>query len=124
MALARRAVNAIAAVTSRLPARRFPLRGSDPQRGALAARRDPVSMRTFAGLDRIAVDPSVLGGKPHVRGTRISVERGLEVLAQYPDRERLREDYPSLDDEALRQVLAFAAAEISGRVLSLDRPAA
>lgn len=80
-------------------------------------------MRTFVGLDRIGVDPTVLAGKPHVRGTRISVERALEVLAQYPDRTQLREDYPHLDDEALRQVLAFAAAEVAGRVLTLD-PAA
>lgn len=81
-------------------------------------------LRTFRGLDRIAVDPDVLGGAPHVRGTRISVTRALEVLAQYPDRAAMREDYPGLDDEALRQVLAFAAAEVGGQVIALERPAA
>ena len=81
-------------------------------------------MRTFVGLDRIAVDPEILGGKPHVRGTRISVARALEVLAQYPDRPSLRADYPGLEDEAIRQVLAFAAASVDGRVIALDRSAA
>ena len=81
-------------------------------------------MRTFVGFDRIAVDPETLTGRPHVRGTRISLARALEVLAQYPDRESLRADYPGLEDEAIRQVLAFAAASVDGRVISLDRTAA
>ena len=81
-------------------------------------------MRVVAGFDRIVVDPEVLSGKPHVRGTRISVSRALEVLAQYSDRESLRSDYPGLEDEAIRQVLAFAAASVDGRVISLDRTAA
>lgn len=80
--------------------------------------------KTFAGLDRLGVDPNVLGGAPHILGTRISVRRALEIIAQYPDRTELRADYPTLDDEALRQVLAYAAAEVGGRVIALDRPAA
>jgi uncharacterized protein (DUF433 family) len=82
------------------------------------------TMRAFVGFDRIAVDPDILVGKPHVRGTRISVARALEVLGQYPDRAALRTDYPGLDDEAIRQVLAFAAATVGGRVIALDRTAA
>jgi uncharacterized protein (DUF433 family) len=81
-------------------------------------------MRAFVGFDRIAMDPEILAGKPHVRGSRISVARALEVLAQYPDRTSLRTDYPGLDDEAIRQVLAFAAASVDGRVIALDRSAA
>lgn len=81
-------------------------------------------MRTYGGFDRIAVDPDILGGKAHVRGTRISLARALEVLAQYPDRAALREDYPGLDDESIRQVLAFAAAALDGRVITFDRTAA
>jgi uncharacterized protein (DUF433 family) len=81
-------------------------------------------MRVFVGFDRIAVDPDILSGKPHVRGTRIAVARVLEVLGQYTDREALRGDYPGLDDDSIRQVLAFAAASIDGRVIVLDRSAA
>ncbi len=86
--------------------------------------RYALDMRAFVGFDRIGVDPEILGGKPHVRGTRISVARALEVLAQYPDRMSLRTDYPGLDDEAIQQVLAFAAASVDGRVIALDRTAA
>ncbi len=81
-------------------------------------------MRLFVGFDHIAVDPEVLAGKPHVRGTRISVARALEVLGQYPDRASLRADYPGLDDESIRQVLAYAAASVDGRVIALDLSAA
>lgn len=63
-------------------------------------------MRTFVGFDRIAVDPEVLAGKPHISGTRISVERALEVLSQYRDWTELESDYPGLDGEAIRQVLS------------------
>ena len=80
--------------------------------------------QTFVGFDRIAVDPEILGGAPHVKGTRISVQRVLEVLAQYPDHDRLREDYPGLDDAAISCVLRFAAATLGGRIVPLDRTAA
>lgn len=75
-------------------------------------------------MDRLGVDPDMLGGSPHVLGTRITVRRALELIAQYPSWDALRSDYPGLDDAALRQVLAFAAAEVDGRVIALDRPAA
>lgn len=81
-------------------------------------------MRTFVGFDRIAIDPEILGGKPHVRGTRISLERALEVLAQYRERAALESDFPGLDQEAVRQVLEFAAAEVGGRRIPLERSAA
>jgi uncharacterized protein (DUF433 family) len=75
-------------------------------------------------LDRIVVDPAVVGGRPYVRGTRISVRRALEVIAQYPDRTQLQGDYPGLDDESIRQVLAFAARLVDGDIVPLDRTAA
>ena len=80
--------------------------------------------QTFAGFEWIAVDPEILSGAPHVRGTRITVQRALEVLAQYADRERLRDDYPGLEDEAISSVLRFAAATLGGRIVPLDRSAA
>ncbi len=61
-------------------------------------------------LDRITRDPRLMNGQPCVRGMRITVLRVLEALATGPDREQLFKEYPELDDEDLRQVLAFAAA--------------
>ena len=73
-------------------------------------------MAFSAELDRITVDPGILGGKPSIRGMRLSVERVLAVLAQNPSWDDLQTDYPELEHEDIRQVLAFAAALVAGRV--------
>ena len=77
-------------------------------------------MSTF---DRITSDPAVVNGQPCIRGLRLTVRRVLEALALYPDRERLRAEYPELEDEDIRQALAFAAANLDDRVVEL-RPTA
>ena len=74
---------------------------------------------TFERFDRITADTAVLNGKPCVRGMRLSVERVLEVLAQNPSWDDLRQDYPELEPEDIRQVLAFAAASLGDRVVPL-----
>jgi uncharacterized protein (DUF433 family) len=67
-------------------------------------------MRTFHGFDRITSDPQMLGGKPCIRGLRISVQRVLAILAQNLSWAAVRDDYPELEEEDIRQALAFAAA--------------
>lgn len=62
---------------------------------------------TFSGFDRITIDPDILGGKPTIRGTRLSVERVLDVLAQNPSWDDLRADYPELEPEDIAQAVAF-----------------
>jgi uncharacterized protein (DUF433 family) len=69
-------------------------------------------MVTVASFDRITVEPGKCGGKPCVRGLRITVRRTLELLATYPDRAALLADYPFLEPEDLQQVLRYAAAMI------------
>ena len=61
-------------------------------------------------FDRITVDPSRMNGEPCIRDLRLTVRRVLEALAIYPDREELKREYPELEDEDIRQALAFAAA--------------
>jgi len=61
-------------------------------------------------FDRITIDPARMNGQPCIRGLRITVHRVLEAVALYPDREELRREYPELDDEDIRQALAYAAA--------------
>jgi uncharacterized protein (DUF433 family) len=73
----------------------------------------------FQGFDRITADPGLLGGKPVVRGMRLSVQRVLEILAQNPSWDEIRLDYPELEPEDIRQALAFAAASLGDRVLAL-----
>ena len=65
-----------------------------------------------APFDRITIEPGKLGGKPCIRGLRISVENVLNILASYSDRKELFENYPDLEEEDLRQALAFAATSL------------
>jgi uncharacterized protein (DUF433 family) len=66
-------------------------------------------------LDRITIDPAVMNGQPCIRGMRLTVKRVVSLLAQHLDREALREDYPELEDEDLRQALAYAAGMLEDR---------
>ena len=73
-------------------------------------------MTPVPALDRITVTPTILGGKPCVRGMRLSVERVLAILAENPSWSDLQQNYPELEAEDVRQVLAFAAALVAGRI--------
>lgn len=68
-------------------------------------------MMPVPDYDRIAADPQVLGGKPCIRGTRLSVQRVLEILSANPSWSELREEYPELEAEDIRQALAFAIGD-------------
>lgn len=72
--------------------------------------------RTFPTLDRITTDPRQLGGKPCLRGMRISVRRVLEVLAEDPSWEEVLADHPGLEPEDLEQALRFAATAVHGEL--------
>ena len=63
-------------------------------------------------LDRITVDPAKMNGQPCIRGMRLTVRRVLEALSTYESRDELRADYPELEDEDIRQALAYAAAMV------------
>lgn len=68
---------------------------------------------TFAKpFDRITMEPGKMGGKPCIRGLRISVLDVLAILSSYPERDRLFQNYPSLEEEDLQQALAFAATNL------------
>lgn len=54
-------------------------------------------------------DPDILGGKPVVRGTRLSVEFILGLFAAGWTEPMVVENYPALNTEAIRAVFAYAA---------------
>ena len=58
--------------------------------------------------DRIAVDAKVLVGKPVVKGTRISVEIVIDLLAAGWTQEQILDSYPNLAAEDIRACLAYA----------------
>ena len=66
--------------------------------------------------DRITIEPGKMNGQPCIRGLRITVRRVLQILADYADREKIRADYPDLEDEDIRQALSFAAACMDDRI--------
>ncbi len=80
-------------------------------------------MATVDLFDRITVEPGKCGGKPCIRGMRITVRRVLELLATYPDRPALLSEYPFLDPEDLQQALRYAAATVDDERLRVDRVA-
>jgi uncharacterized protein (DUF433 family) len=60
-------------------------------------------------LERIVINPAVRSGKPVVRGTRITVSDVLEYLAGGMTPDEILTDFPDLNAEDIRAVLAFAA---------------
>lgn len=70
-------------------------------------------------LDRITSRPDVFGGKPIIRGMRISVELILSLLWQGESKEAILADYPDLEPEDIQACLAYAHAVIAND--SLDR---
>ncbi len=70
-------------------------------------------------LGRITANPEIFGGKPIIRGMRISVEVILSLLAQGEESETILADYPDLEPDDLRACLAYALAAISHDKLDL-----
>jgi uncharacterized protein (DUF433 family) len=58
---------------------------------------------------RITLDPAVMGGRPCVRGLRITVATVLRLMAARHTREVILKEYPYLESEDLEETLAFAA---------------
>ena len=74
-------------------------------------------------LGRITANPDIFGGKPIIRGMRISVELILSLLAQGEKIETILSDYPELEPEDLRACLAYAHAVIADDKLDSVRVA-
>lgn len=73
----------------------------------------PSGRRVFCGMDhleRITLEPDKRAGKPCIRGLRITVYDVLEYLASGMTEAEILEDFPDLEPEDIRAVLAFAAA--------------
>ena len=68
-------------------------------------------------LDRISVNPARMNGQPCIRNMRLTVRRVMELLAAYPDRQELHQEFPELEDEDIRQALLFASSYLDDRVV-------
>jgi uncharacterized protein (DUF433 family) len=61
-------------------------------------------------LDRITQDPAILGGRATIRGLRISVAHVVNLVANGMRPAEIAAELPDLDEEDVRQALAYAAA--------------
>ncbi|WP_295409423.1 DUF433 domain-containing protein [uncultured Thiocystis sp.] len=62
----------------------------------------------FPDLERITIDPRVMGGKPCIRGIRITVGAITGLLASGESIDAVLEFYPSLEREDIYAALAYA----------------
>ena len=60
-------------------------------------------------LDRITQDPRVLGGKPCIRGLRVSLGTIVGLLASGYSHEDVLKEYPYLEREDVQAAVAYAA---------------
>ena len=85
----------------------FSSTGCETERVSIATRR----------LDRIAVDPEIVHGKPRIRGTRVTVQLILELLAAGETVDELLSEYDELTRDDVLAALEYAAAVAGGAQL-------
>jgi uncharacterized protein (DUF433 family) len=70
-------------------------------------------------LRRISIDPEVMGGKPCIRGMRVTVGMIVESIAAGRTVKNLLADFPYLEEQDIREALSYAASLAQGREVHL-----
>jgi uncharacterized protein (DUF433 family) len=70
-------------------------------------------------LRRITIDPEVMGGKPCIRGMRVTVGMIVEAVAAGRTLQDLLADFPYLEEQDIREALSYAASLAQGREVRL-----
>ena len=68
-------------------------------------------------FDKIYADPAILGGKPCIKGSRISVELILEWIATGDTVPGIHAKYPHLEEAAISQAIQYAANFMKNEVV-------
>jgi uncharacterized protein (DUF433 family) len=71
-------------------------------------------------LDRITFDPNVMGGRACIRGMRVTASMVVGLVAEGRSTEEILEAYPYLEEDDIRQALAYSA----WRAAEIDIPIA
>jgi uncharacterized protein (DUF433 family) len=72
------------------------------------------------GFDRITADPAVMGGKPCIRGMRVTVGMIIGMLAAGHTSVEILKLYPYLEEPDIRAALQFAAWRTQEREIPLS----
>jgi uncharacterized protein (DUF433 family) len=73
-------------------------------------------------LDRITFDANVMGGKPCIRGMRVTVGTVVGLIASGATTEEILADYPYLEAEDIPAALSYAAWRVEEIDLPLAQP--
>ena len=73
-------------------------------------------------LTRITADPQVMGGKPCIRGLRVTVGTIVGLIAAGHSREEILKLYPYLEEADIAEALAYAAWRAEEIEVPLGRP--
>jgi uncharacterized protein (DUF433 family) len=76
----------------------------------------------MTGLARITVDPAVMGGKPCIRGMRVTVGTIVGLVAAGHNSEEILRLYPYLEPDDIRQALSYAAWRVEEIEIPLSVP--
>ena len=71
------------------------------------------------GMDRITVDPKVMGGVPCIRGLRIPVATVVNMIAGGMTPDQIVDELPPLEAEDVAAALRFAADAVADREIPL-----
>ena len=72
-------------------------------------RRNRDILNVMTNLNRITRDPDVMGGRPCIRGLRVTVGMIVGLLAEGHDEAEVLAAYPYLEGDDIRQALTYAA---------------
>ncbi len=71
-------------------------------------------------LDRITSNPQQMNGQPCIRNLRLTVKRVIELLATYPNREELYQEFPELEEADIQQALIYTSTYFEDRIIELE----
>ncbi len=74
----------------------------------------------FPDIDRITIDPNIMGGKPCIRGMRVTVGAITGLVASGVSFQEILELYPYLEEEDIKAALSYATWRTEEYDLSLQ----
>lgn len=74
----------------------------------------------FPQIERIVLDPAVMGGKPCIRGTRVTVGTITGLLASGASEQEILDLYPYIESADIRAALSYATWRAEEREVPLQ----